>query len=194
MKRLTAMILCLIMVFSLCACGVKPGGTTNEPVFTEPPVVTLADGSVVYSKDPFVEFPQTGEYKETALLTNVPGQGVPLLLDMRQDGTIDYIFADVEEKADFQTFSDSGAAYYTIAPDGTEFMKPGFTVPVVNTTGAGDAFNAGFIAAALQGLGLEDAVVWGNAVAAYKVGGNGSRYTPSKVQLKKFMAELGYEI
>ena len=47
MKRLTAMILCLIMVFSLCACGVKPGGTTNEPVFTEPPVVTLADGSVV---------------------------------------------------------------------------------------------------------------------------------------------------
>ena len=119
MKRLTAMILCLIIVFSLCACGVKPGGTTNEPVFTEPPVVTLADGSVVYSKDPFVEFPQTGEYKETALLTNVPGQGVPLLLDMREDGTIDYIFADVEEKADFQTFSDSGAAYYTIAPDGT---------------------------------------------------------------------------
>ena len=119
MKRLTALILCLIMVFSLCACGVKPGGTTNEPVFTEPPVVTLADGSVVYSKEPFVEFPQTGEYKETALLTNVPGQGVPLLLDMRQDGTIDYIFADVKEKADFQTFSDSGAAYYTIAPDGT---------------------------------------------------------------------------
>ena len=119
MKRFTAIILSLSLVFSLCACGVKPGGTTNEPVFTEPPVVTLADGSVVYSKEPFVEFPQTGEYKETALLTNVPGQGVPLLLDMRQDGTIDYIFADVEEKADFQTFSDSGASYYTIAPDGT---------------------------------------------------------------------------
>lgn len=119
MKRLSAMILCLIMALSLCACDVNPGQTDGAPKFTEPEPVTLADGSVVYSKEPFVDFPQTGEYKETALLTNVPGQGVPLLLDMREDGTIDYIFADVEEKADFQTFSDSGAAYYTIAPDGT---------------------------------------------------------------------------
>lgn len=119
MKRLTALLLSLIMTLSLCACDVNPGQKGSEPAFTEPPVVTLADGSVVYSKEPFVEYPQTGEYKETALLTNVPGQGVPLLLDMRDDGTIDYIFADVEEKADFQNFSDSGAVYYTIAPDGT---------------------------------------------------------------------------
>ena len=119
MKRLTALLLSLIMTLSLCACDVNPGQKGGEPAFTEPPVGTLADGSVVYSKEPFVEYPQTGEYKETALLTNVPGQGVPLLLDMRDDGTIDYIFADVEEKADFQNFADSGAVYYTIAPDGT---------------------------------------------------------------------------
>ena len=119
MKRLTALLLSLLLVFSLCACAIKTGSTDDLPDFTEPPVVTLDDGSVVYSKEPFVEFPQTGEYKETALLTNVPGQGVPLLLDMCSDGTIDYIFADVDEKADFKNFSSSGAAYYTIAPDGT---------------------------------------------------------------------------
>lgn len=119
MKRFTALFLTMVLILSLCACDVNPGQTDGAPKFTEPEPVTLADGSVVYSKEPFVEFPQTGEYKETALLTNVPGQGVPLLLDMRQDGTIDYIFADVEEKADFQNFADSGAAYYTIAPDGT---------------------------------------------------------------------------
>ena len=83
---------------------------------------------------------------------------------------------------------------FVVAPDGTEFMKPGFTVPVVNTTGAGDAFNAGFITAILSGKSLEEATVWGNAVAAYKVGGNGSRHTPSVEQLHEFMASLGYEI
>ena len=119
MKRLTALLLSLILALSLCACGVKPGENGKEPDFTEPPVVTLSNGSVVYSKEPFVEYPQTGEYKETALLTNVPGQGVPLLLDMRQDGTVDYLFAGVEDLADFQNFADSGARYYTIAPDGT---------------------------------------------------------------------------
>ena len=119
MKRLTALILALILVFSLVGCAVKPGDNGEQPDFTEPSVVKLSDGSVVYSKEPFVEYPQTGEYKETALLTIVPGQGVPLLLDMREDGTIDYIFADVENKADFQNFASSGARYFTIAPDGT---------------------------------------------------------------------------
>ena len=118
MKRLSAMILCLIMALSLCACGVNPGGNGIETDFTQPEPVTLADGSVVYSKEPFVEFPQTGEYKETALLTDVPGQKIPLLLDMRQDGTIDYIFADVEKEADFQSFVETGTCYYTISPNG----------------------------------------------------------------------------
>ena len=118
MKRFTSILLCLIMLFSLCACD-RQMGNSDASKFTQPETVTLADGSVVYSKEPFVEYPQTGEYKETALLTNVPGQGVPLLLDMRADGTIDYIFADVDEKADFQNFADSGVRYFTIAPDGT---------------------------------------------------------------------------
>ena len=120
MKRFTSWILCLALVFSLCACDKQSETVNNASDFTQPEPVTLSDGSTIYSREPFVEFPQTGEYKETALLTNVPGQGVPLLLDMRQDGTIDYIFADIEENAAFQTFSDSGVQYYTIAPDGTD--------------------------------------------------------------------------
>ena len=119
MKRLIALILSLILAFSLCACGVKQGESGDLPNFTEPADVKLSDGSVVYSKESLVEYPQTGEYKETALLTNVPGQGVPLLLDMREDGTIDYIFAGVDELSDLQSFEASGACYYTIAPDGT---------------------------------------------------------------------------
>jgi len=126
MKRIFALTLCLIFVFSLCACGVEPGETSETANFTEAPSVTLPDGSTVYSEEPFVEFPQTGEYKETALLTNVPGQGVPLLLDMREDGTIDYIFAstedyslDIRSHKQCLSFKDNGVKYYTIAPDGT---------------------------------------------------------------------------
>ena len=119
MKRFTAMILCMMMVLSLCACNIQSDTNNSTPVWTEPPVVTLPDGSVVYSEEAFVEYPQTGEYKETALLTNVPGQRLPLLLDMRKDGTIDYLLADVEKIIDFQSFVENGAGYYTIAPDGT---------------------------------------------------------------------------
>ena len=121
MKRFTAIILTLIMLFSLCACEVKPGNQT-EPTFTDSQEVTFPD-NLANSDVSFVDLPQTGEYKETALLTNVPGQRVPLLLDMRQDGTIDYIFAGVEEKSDFQSFEACGAAYYTIAPDGTAIKQ-----------------------------------------------------------------------
>ncbi len=81
-----------------------------------------------------------------------------------------------------------------IAPDGTEIEEKPFDTPVVNTTGAGDAFNAGFIAGALRGLSLRDCVVWGNAVASYKVGGNGSRHTPNEQQLREFLLPFGVKI
>ena len=125
MKRLTAMILCLIMVFSLCACGVNTGKNSDSQKFTEPTGVTAPDGRPVYSASSTIEYPQTGEYKETALLTDVPGQGVPLLLDMREDGTIDYIFGTADEAYAMQSFKDNGVKYYSIAPDGTATLHDG---------------------------------------------------------------------
>ena len=127
MKRLTALILSLILVFSLAGCAVNPGKDSETQSITAPTEATAPDGRPVYSDTPTVEFPQTGEYKETALLTNVPGQGVPLLLDMREDGTIDYIFTGTsrytyntyEEGTPTLSFKEDGVKYYTIAPDGT---------------------------------------------------------------------------
>lgn len=73
--------------------------------------------------------------------------------------------------------------------DGLEELQKPYQVEVKNTTGAGDAFNAGFIAGMLQGLSLSEAVLQGSAVAGYKVTGNSSRYTPDSRQLKEFMAK-----
>jgi sulfofructose kinase len=53
--------------------------------------------------------------------------------------------------------------------EGHEIRTPGFQVPVVDTTGAGDVFRAGFIAGWLRGgadVALEDVLRYANAAAA----------------------------
>jgi ribokinase len=52
----------------------------------------------------------------------------------------------------------SGALYY-----------PAFSVEVIDTTGAGDAFNAGLAVALSRGMDIEEALVWANAAAALKL-------------------------
>ncbi len=58
---------------------------------------------------------------------------------------------------------------------------------VVDTVGAGDAFNAGFIAARLEGHPLEEALRWGNAVAALKLGRPGARGVPYRSEVEALL-------
>ncbi len=50
-----------------------------------------------------------------------------------------------------------------------EVICPAFEVDVKDTTGAGDCFVAGFLAASLRGATLSEAGCFGNAVAAQTV-------------------------
>jgi len=45
------------------------------------------------------------------------------------------------------------------------YFKPTYNVKVVDTTGAGDAFHSGFVAAIIRGLRVETAMAWGAANA-----------------------------
>ncbi|MEL7674974.1 MAG: PfkB family carbohydrate kinase, partial [Chloroflexota bacterium] len=63
-------------------------------------------------------------------------------------------------------------------------------VAVVDTLGAGDAFNGGYIAARLAGLGEVDAVRWGNAVAALSITRSGARGTPRRAEVEAFLAQV----
>lgn len=61
---------------------------------------------------------------------------------------------------------------------------PAFPTQVVDAVGAGDAFDAGFIAARVAGLDIETALRWGNAVAALKVARPGARGLPSRAEVE----------
>lgn len=75
---------------------------------------------------------------------------------------------------------------------GQEVHTPAYRVAVVDTTGAGDVFRAGFIASWLHqgdGATLEEALTWANAVAALKCRGLGARAaTPTLAELHAFLA------
>ncbi len=64
---------------------------------------------------------------------------------------------------------------------------PGFEVSVVDTVGAGDAFDAGFIAARIQGDDVAGAVRWGNAVAGLTVAQPGARSSPTRSEVEALL-------
>lgn len=64
----------------------------------------------------------------------------------------------------------------------------GYRVSVTDTTGAGDAFNAGFISASLQGFDFDESLAFANAVAAIKVMGKGAQASlPRTGEVVEFM-------
>lgn len=68
-------------------------------------------------------------------------------------------------------------------------------IDVVDTTGAGDSFNSGFIYQYLQGADLETCTLWGNACAAISTTQpGGTAAFPDIDRLQRFFAEKAAEI
>jgi sugar/nucleoside kinase (ribokinase family) len=107
---------------------------------------------------------------------------------------IDYFMPSIEEARDMSGrtkpadcaafFLDKGAktcvftlggdgAYYAAA-DGTRLQVPAYDIQVVDTTGCGDAFDAGFIAGLSHGMDPEERVRFAQAVAGLVASGLGS--------------------
>ena len=81
----------------------------------------------------------------------------------------------------------NGVRIYT---DQEELDCPAYQVELVDTIGAGDGSNAGFIVAASEGLSMHDCAQWSNGVAAYVLQFIGARSGPSREQLHKLMKEV----
>lgn len=65
-----------------------------------------------------------------------------------------------------------------------------FKTEVVDTTGAGDAFAAGFIYGFMKDLEIEKCLELGNFCGAYKVSRIGARNFPSLDEIKSFLAKI----
>jgi sugar/nucleoside kinase (ribokinase family) len=71
-------------------------------------------------------------------------------------------------------------------PDGI-FHAPAIPAQVIDTLGAGDAFDGGFIAARTAGHDLLEALRWANTVAALKIGQSGARGLPSRDEIERLL-------
>lgn len=67
-----------------------------------------------------------------------------------------------------------GAAGCAVYGPGVGFRSPAFEIPVVDTTGAGDCFAGGFLAASVRGASLPEAARFANGVGALSVQGVGA--------------------
>ena len=71
-----------------------------------------------------------------------------------------------------------------IKPDGTSMEAEPFPVTVIDTTGAGDSFNAGLIYGGVHGQELAEALRWAcacGALATRRIGGAGEVPSPEEV-------------
>ncbi|MGC9779240.1 MAG: carbohydrate kinase [Candidatus Heimdallarchaeota archaeon] len=72
--------------------------------------------------------------------------------------------------------------------DGFFSAIPSFEVPVIDTTGAGDGFNAGFVFGLLDGKSLEEAGILGCAVGALAIQKKGAMTSlPTREELNQFL-------
>jgi ribokinase len=76
-----------------------------------------------------------------------------------------------------------------VADGKTAEFVPSFKVKVVDTTGAGDTFMAGFISAYVQGRSLRECAIIGSATAGLKIGGVGWSTYPTRQSVNQFLQE-----
>ncbi|WP_199426058.1 ribokinase [Thermaerobacillus caldiproteolyticus] len=81
-----------------------------------------------------------------------------------------------------------GARGVTMMKNGQPTLIPGFSVPVVDTTGAGDTFNGALAVALSKGMRLEEACLFGNAAAALSVTRLGAQTgMPTEDEVRQFL-------
>jgi ribokinase len=80
-----------------------------------------------------------------------------------------------------------GAGGAEVRTPGGDYRHPGFDVEPVDTTGAGDAFAAGYVATRLDGGGHERALEFANACGALAAREEGARSTPTREAVERFL-------
>ena len=97
-----------------------------------------------------------------------------------------YLASDFRDRILAIKYGGDGAEVHT--PEGS-FRHPGFDVEPVDTTGAGDAFAAGFIRTYLETDDVERVLEFANACGALAASVEGARSGPTPGQVTRFLEE-----
>lgn len=89
------------------------------------------------------------------------------------------------------TCGSAGAMALALGQDDVQYAcQPAFATEVVDTTGAGDTFNAAFLSALLRGLDLQTALCFACAAASHTVAAMGARAgLPTRAQVEQRMQQ-----
>lgn len=85
------------------------------------------------------------------------------------------------------TLGETGTVY--AGTSGEINFQPAFKVQAVDTVAAGDAFVGGLVSCIIQGMTLQEAVIWGNACGAVTVTKRGAQISlPEKAEIERFLS------
>jgi len=121
------------------------------------------------------EYGPTVAYSDTIFVTDQ--ERAALLEDQHIDSRPEDRIVVVKYGAD-------GARVHTPT---ASYAHPGFEIDPVDTTGAGDAFAAGFIAVSLESDDVEYALEYANACGALTASHEGARSAPTAEQVGEFL-------
>ncbi len=124
---------------------------------------------------PYVDYITPNETELAAITAGIPGNPEARMHALRGKGVGAVI-------------AKSGAdGAYMLSAEGFRYAR-GYQVKPVDTTAAGDTFNAGFAYGLATGMGIYDAVAFGNAAAAISVTAPGAQGgMPTRDAVEKFM-------
>ena len=131
--------------------------------------------------------------QEGELLVGKKSRGMTRDPDFTSGGNIKSILKDLREIGPkIVVMTDGGNGSYCY--DGENFYKLGvMKLPVAQTTGSGDAYASGFVAAMINGCKIEEAMCWGGANASSVAGKFGSQAgLLNKKQIQELLKEHKY--
>ena len=114
-----------------------------------------------------------------------------------KEGKILTGLSEAEEIADFYLQKGAGSVFVKCGTSGAYYagqnqkgMAEGFPVEkIIDTVGAGDGFAVGIISACLEGLGIKEQAVRGNAIGAMQLTVKGDNEgLPTREQLAEFLS------
>ncbi|MFC6716379.1 carbohydrate kinase family protein [Natrialbaceae archaeon GCM10025810] len=156
--------------------------TSQHPDAAAELAAIAVDAGATVSFDPGRRFDER-DYGETIALADVVFATDREIETVLADGG-EYAGTDLRDRTVVVKRGGEGAVVHT--PTGS-YGHPGFEVDAVDTTGAGDAFAAGFVATVLRADDVERALEYANACGALAARRAGARSGPTAEDVTDFL-------